>query len=187
MVCRRYSRRVCLLFSFLFLVGVWPNLASANVSEDDVKLVLLYKITRFIDWPESGGSENPVFRLCLAGEDTFAAAQARLGNRRIQSRDIHFSLIDGAGEILSCDAVYIADSARERVSELLERTADRPILTVSDAPGFVEQGGMVGLSIRNNRVGMHINVAAYQRAGLAISSQLLELATLVESEGHTKP
>jgi hypothetical protein len=59
-------------------------------------------------------------------------------------------------------------------------SADRmPILTVSDAPGFVNRGGMIEFVLDSNRVRFEINLAAARAAGLNLSSELLRVATAV--------
>jgi hypothetical protein len=45
---------------------------------------------------------------------------------------------------------------------------------------FAKRGGIVELQSRDNRIGFEINVAAYRRAGLVVSSQLLQLATVLD-------
>jgi hypothetical protein len=80
-----------------------------------------------------------------------------------------------------CDLVFVSRSEDERLDEILAALADEPTLTVSDTPGFAARGGIVELQARGSRIGFAINVAAYRRAGLAISSQLLELATLLDT------
>ncbi|MEO1037316.1 MAG: YfiR family protein [Pseudomonadota bacterium] len=182
MVGRRSSRGSCSLLSVLIAALIWPDAAISNVSEDDVKLVLLYKIARFVTWPELDSRGDAVFRLCVAGEETFEIARSRLADRQIRDRSIELVRANRVSDELACDVVYIADSDRDRVADLLSHFAARPVLTVSDVPEFARMGGIVGLSTENKRVQMNINIAAYERAGLEISSQLLELAVLVDGE-----
>ncbi|MEM6641185.1 MAG: YfiR family protein, partial [Pseudomonadota bacterium] len=80
----------------------------------------------------------------------------------------------------SCDALYIARSDKERIEDLTATFRYSPVLTVSDAPDFALDGGVIELSTRDNRVQISINVSASKRAGLEISSQLLELAKIVD-------
>ena len=69
---------------------------------------------------------------------------------------------------------------------MLDASSGTPVLTVSDAPEFVNSGGMIGLSKRGNKISMQINVAAYESSGLVISSQLLELAVLVNDNRRAR-
>jgi len=53
------------------------------------------------------------------------------------------------------------------------------VLTVSDGERLAEQGAMINLRLRGQKVGFDINLAAVDGAGLKLSSQLLKLARIV--------
>jgi hypothetical protein len=53
------------------------------------------------------------------------------------------------------------------------------ILTVSDMPAFTRRGGMIQFVLEGNRVRFEINLAAAQRAGLTLSSELLKVAVAI--------
>lgn len=152
-----------------------------SVSDEDVKLALIYKISRFVTWPVASDQPSAPFRLCLAENTVFDLAQDRFAGRRIRDRDIEVHLLTGATTDLSehCDVFYMARVKKERADELLELASGKPVLTVSDAPDFTTNGGMIGLSTRGKKVVITINVGAYESSGLIVSSQLLELAELV--------
>ena len=153
-----------------------------TVSDEDVKLALIYKISRFVTWPAAPDRANAPFRLCLAEPSIFELAQDRFAGRRIRDRDIEVHLLTEAKSGLSerCDVFYMARLKEDRVKEFLDVTSGEPMLTVSDAPDFAKDGGMIGLSTRGKKVTISINVAAYESSGLVVSSQLLELAELVD-------
>jgi hypothetical protein len=121
------------------------------------------------------------FRLCLAEDTIFDLAQDRFAGRHIRDRDIEVHLLaDGKVDFIQrCDVFYIARVKKERVAELLEIASGGAVLTVSDTPDFTSNGGMIGLSTRGKNVQISINVSAYESSGLVVSSQLLELAELV--------
>lgn len=61
----------------------------------------------------------------------------------------------------------------------LQAAAGTPVLTIGDADGFVEQGGIIGLHVEQSRIAFIVNLSASARAGIGISAQLLQLATIV--------
>ena len=67
-------------------------------------------------------------------------------------------------------------AARRAVLQSIESS---PILTVSDAPRFLDEGGIVQLKLVDNRVRFAIDATAARRAGLRLSAQLLRLAIQV--------
>ena len=165
----------------LLLLGISPAVAQ-TATEDEVKLALVYNMTRFVSWPEA--SDEGSFDLCLAGETAYDIALENLRGRKIGERDIRVSLLEEEAEAPNtCHLVYVADDESDLTATLLERYEGLPVLMVSDAPDFIDDGGMVALSFDDGRVGMTINVAAYESVGLTISSQLLELAQVIDRAG----
>jgi hypothetical protein len=53
------------------------------------------------------------------------------------------------------------------------------VLVVGESDGFASAGGMLGFALRENRVGIEVNSAAARQARLKISSQLLNIAKIV--------
>ena len=53
------------------------------------------------------------------------------------------------------------------------------MLTVSDAPQFAEQGGIIGFFLEDNRVRFTVNLTAARQAGLQLNSDLLRVAASV--------
>jgi hypothetical protein len=61
-----------------------------------------------------------------------------------------------------------------------------PILTVGEERDFIARGGIVSLYLDGSNVRFTINPAAADRAGLRISSRLLQLARIVDDSGETQ-
>lgn len=180
---------MCRLLLVILASGLCIPVMGDTVSDEDVKLALIYKITRFVTWPTVPDQAGTPFRFCLAEDTIYELAQDRLTGRRVRDRDIQVHLLSEDTVDLSgqCDVFYMARVREERVSKLLELVSGQPVLTVSDVPGFARNGGMIGLSTRSQKVTININVAAYESSALVVSSQLLELADLVDDhQRHRK-
>ncbi|MEM9334665.1 MAG: YfiR family protein [Pseudomonadota bacterium] len=178
MNCRRVTvLLIGLLTSSLMPAPLWAAATASTVAEEDVKLALVYKIARFVSWPDSGSGS---FLLCVTGDSTFDAANNKLAGRQIRERQIAIAKVTSASKQQpACDALYISRDSRGTSRNLLEQFDGKPVLTLSDSEDFATTGGMVGLTIRNKRVGIQINVENYERVGLSVNSQLLQLAELV--------
>ncbi len=152
-----------------------------TISDEDVKLALIYKIARFVTWPDAPDRSDAPFRLCLAEDTIFEIARDRFADRSIRDRAIVVHLLTGTEISLAgvCDVFYMAHVKKDRARKYLAIASGEPVLTVSDEPDFAGDGGMIGLSTRGKKVSIVINVGAYESSGLVVSSQLLELAELV--------
>jgi hypothetical protein len=91
-----------------------------------------------------------------------------LAGRRLVVRDLTPTM-----SLATCDVLFLHGGA---VRPVLDRVRSRPVLTVSDAPGFLDEGGIIQLVRTDNRLGFNISLPAAERAGLRLSSHLLRLA-----------
>jgi hypothetical protein len=152
-------------------------------SEYDVKAAFLFKFTKFVEWPATAfsGPEAP-FVIGIVGYDPFEGGLDRLiegnttGNRRLEVR--HINATDAAA-LRACQMIFVGAQEQRRLPGILAAVQSRPVLVVGESEGFASAGGMFGFALRESRIGIEINSAAARQARLKISSQLLNLAKLV--------
>jgi hypothetical protein len=163
------------------LVGCLPwSVASAEslTQEDKIKAAILYKLGKFVEWPESAfvAADSPL-AICLTGPDPIQQVLEQAPDRAVQGRPITIrTLGDQAVENSGCHILYFPSTKGPSPGEL----SGAPVLTVSDTDGFAARGGMVGLVRRGRRIKFQINPSAAQRAGLRLSAPLLDVAEIVE-------
>jgi YfiR/HmsC-like len=168
--------------ALLALVWLCAPIARAE-SEYDVKAAYLFKFTKFIEWPATAfaGPDAP-FVIGIVGRDPFNGGLDRLiegnttGARRLEVQ--HLNANDST-ELRGCQMVFVSASEQRRLPNILSAVQGRPVLVVGESEGFASAGGMLGFALRESRVGIEINSAAARQARLKISSQLLNLAKLV--------
>ena len=167
------------VFALLLLLGS-PVRAE---SEYDVKAAYLYKFTKFVEWPRGAfASAEAPFVIGVIGHDPFAGELDRLikgnttGARPIEVR--HFTANDSEA-LRECQMIFVSASEQRRLSDILAAVQGRPVLLVGESEGFASAGGMLGFALREKRVGIEVNSAAAREARLKISSQLLNIAKIV--------
>jgi YfiR/HmsC-like len=164
------------------LVLLFTSFARAE-SEYDVKAAYLFKFTKFIEWPSVAfASAEAPFVIGVIGRDPFEGGLDRLiqgnttGARRLEVR--HLSASDG-NALRECQMIFVSTSEQRRLTGILSALQGRPVLVVGESEGFASAGGMLGFALRENRVGIEVNSAAARQARLKISSQLLNIAKIV--------
>lgn len=161
-----------------------PGRAQAEAPEDEIKAAMIYNIAKFADWPSStlkNGSSPLV--MCVVGGGPFASTlENTVHERTNRSHPIAVRRIEAAAESVSCHMLYVRSADAKRNAELLQAVKTSPVLTVGDAPDFLAWGGIVGFVSARGKISLEINPAAAKRAGIAISSKLLRLATVKGGE-----
>jgi YfiR/HmsC-like len=179
-----WLRRVPWLSLWLLLPLTLVGNAQAALPEYEVKAAIIYKISRFVTWPAAQEGNRP-FNLCVLGNDPFESALDVLTGQTIKSQKIAvLRLPELAPATVNCDIAFISAAAIKKLPEILTALKGHAILTISDSPGFARSGGMFGLVTRDNKIVFEINIAATRAAGIEISSQLLQLATIIDGRSQ---
>ena len=173
--------RKLLAWTCLALVSAAPAQAAADLGEYSVKAAFLFNFAKFTEWPnDTWPSRDAPMTLCIAGRDPFGGATlAAFDGRSIGNREFRSRRGGNLDELAGCQVLFIAISEERRLPAILQATANRPILTISDIQGFVGAGGMIGLLTLEQRIQFDVNLAACERAGLKLSAQMLMLARQV--------
>lgn len=156
-----------------------PNTATAI----EVKAAMLYRSAKFIDWPATAfADERTPFALCVMGDADVLRAFASLQGRAIGQRTVAVRRITGdVMDLRQCHAAFIAREHTKDIDYAIEKLRGLPVLTASEIDGFAARGGMLELTAKDQRVRFSFNLPASKTAGLVVSSQLLKLATVVET------
>jgi hypothetical protein len=149
-----------------------------DVSQEyQVKAAYLYNFLKYVEWPDH--PINRTFLICVAGQNPFAGVlDALTKNERVRGNPVRMEVILGFEP--GCDVIFTPRTSN--IPAYLQGAAGMPILTVGETPRFIEQGGIVNFFLENGKVRFEINRSAAQRAGLRISSRLLQLAKIVDPE-----
>jgi YfiR/HmsC-like len=167
----------------LGVAGVFLPAAAQGAGEYQVKAAYLYQFLNFVEWPERAfANAGASFEICVMGADPFGSdLDNTVRGKRVRGRPVHVQRIAAQVEGKSCHVLFIAASERTRLSRILEAVASRPLLTVSELPGFEEQGGIIRFVVEHDNVRLRINPNNGAAAGLQISAKLLSVATVVRS------
>ncbi len=179
----RYLRRGMrwLLLAFLLLLPLEPQPVLAVSSEYKLKAALIYKLTRFVEWPGEN-RQRTEFGICILGRDDFGSAVDALESRSVQGLPIRIRrLVQSEAVDSRCQILFVSESKRPFLRSILASLEERPILTIGDLDGFAEKGGMIEFVRGRQRIGFRINLRQASRAGLEIAAPLLELSTIVET------
>jgi len=156
-----------------------PAAAAQTTPEYQAKVVLMDKLTRFVDWPP-GAERGGAFVLAVLGRTPFGdELDGYFASRSLKNRPVVVHYLHQLSELGECDMLFICASEKPRLAAVLERVKGRPILTVADTEGFARAGVMVGLVRTGARVGFEVNLASTREAGLRMAAGFLQLATLV--------
>ena len=138
----------------------------------------LLNFAKFVEWPTSAATD--ALTVCFVGgagiRDSFAAGS---GDKQIGTHPLVTRTITGRDTPAGCQVLYV-EAAAPFYKDYMSGAVSPALLTVSDAHDFIHKGGIVELFTESNRLRFNINLDNARRAGLRVSSSLLQLASHVE-------
>ncbi len=151
------------------------------VNEYEMKAAYLYNLAKFVEWPsKSFKSDRDPINICVFGQAPLLRALEEVVNgEKIEERQLLVHRISDLQQAGNCHILFVASSDPKNLRAVL-RDIDPGILTVGDAAGFAEDGGVANFSMQGNKVRVEINVTAAHRQKLRISPKLLSLAQIVK-------
>ena len=168
------------------LLLLWLFVSNAQASgqtptEYQVKAAYLYNFAKFVEWPTSGTAQaTSPLALCVLDDKQFEATLREVvSGKSIGSHPVTVIPVGEAGQARDCRVLFISFSHRRETSRVLEELGNASVLTVGEMDGFVQAGGMINFVLDDNHVHFQVNEKAATRAGLRVSSRLLNIAKLV--------
>ncbi len=149
--------------------------AEAPKLEYQIKASYLYNFMQFIAWPKDAFGADGKFNLCVVGAERFGTALDALASERVEGREIVVRRLEHAARARAaqCHLLFVAAGSDPTFTEIIDT---RGMLTIGEAPGFLEHGGVINLVEVRGRIRFEINQPAARQAGLVVSSRILTLA-----------
>jgi hypothetical protein len=157
------------------------ELPGETAGEYAVKAAFLFHFAQFVEWP-AGAFKGPASPLtyCTIGDDPFRGVlEESVQGKIVGSRALQVQHLKEREQIAGCQILFIGAAEKKHLAEDLAVAAGHAVLTVGETENFVQDGGVIGFVLENDKVRFEINVDTAGKAKLRLSSRLLLLAKTV--------
>lgn len=170
-------KKIKILLFFLLLMGS----LQAQVSENEFKAAFIERFTRFVEWPID--FEDNTFKMVVIGETPLKNSLEELfENTEIKDLDVELIFTTELNELQNANLIFISNTEKKRVEEILSITNTLPILIISDTRGFGTKGVYINMYMEDNYIRYEINEKSIKKSNLKVSSLLLNSAKIVETD-----
>lgn len=179
-------------FRFPLVVGILLCLcctisAPAQVdagAEYKFKAVYLYNFLQFVEWPKQvmHDDSSPIIVAILGNDLLDSLLEQIVKNEKIKGHPVTVHRLSDIDEMKTCHVLFISRTEEKDIQQILKKIKGAPILAVSEAKGFARMGGAINFYFEDKKLRFEINLDAVKTADLVLSSKLLRLAKIVESE-----
>ena len=182
----------------MLLVGLlWvPGASTASAQtvvmnrEYSIKAAFLYQFSKYIQWPgDTYSSDEAPFVIGIAGSNPFGTTLDTIAERKkAAGRSIQIVDVTDTSNSSQCQILFFpGDELDATQKDILAAAKDSHVLTVGESEEFIANGGKMQLYLEDNKVRFAVSRHTIDDSTLKISSKLLSLAKIVDSEASTSP
>jgi hypothetical protein len=153
------------------------TVAAQDPTLEELQAGFIFNFMKYTQWPDA--QQTGTLLICNPDAPSRAANLDILNERVIDSRVIKLLAPAPLDTLEACDVLLINAVTNKDIKNILRIVGRSSVLTISDAPDFALEGGMIQLEVQGGKIRFHINQGAAKNAGLELSSQVLRLAETV--------
>jgi len=163
---------------YIVSIGFTADVRADESAEYTLKAAFLYNFAIFASWPNQTADS---FNLCIYGKDPFSQdLDSLMRKKSVNERKIIIHRMSSPDHLNQCQLVFISRAAIGDLADVIDGLKDKPVLTVADSPGVSQQGVVLNMNVKDDKITFEANLTMARKAGLSLSSQLLRLATKIQ-------
>jgi hypothetical protein len=147
----------------------------ASIGKDyDLKSELLYRLVDYVNWPNFSTEQS--FKIAVLESSRITASlRSRAKNKKINVKEYKT-----LKEIRSCQILFIPYNCTIPVETVLSNFSGKQVLIVTEKRGYGKKGAHLNFVTIESKLRFEVNIKAINKAGITISSFLLQHAIIVE-------
>jgi hypothetical protein len=157
------------------LLGAAGLIAHADPADDALIASGLVNFLRFFEWPAAA---QGTLTFCFLGADSVREKlTSEPEQQHVGAWTVVMRAASDVDDISSCSVLYI-DASWRRANPAISEPIRKHMLTISDSSDFNARGGMIEIMPLSDHLRFSVDLPNIRRAGLHVSSTLLEIATV---------
>ncbi len=146
--------------------------------EYSLKAAFIYRFTEYVNW--EGLKNKQEFKIAILGDTPLTmnlidiAENAEVGNREISVEEY-----ETLNEIDDCQILFVSRNSTVPLQTILHKFEGKETLIVTEKDGYAEKGACINFFLSESKIRFEVNLEAVEKAGLAVSSQLLQHAVVI--------
>jgi hypothetical protein len=155
----------------------------APLPEPLIKARFIARVAGYGQWPAATRvtDKSRPFVIGILGRsavEPFLSEEARsVGS--LKGKPVEVRVLRTLSRIDQCDLLFVCESEQDRLEDILRRLEGKPVLTLSDTPGFMGRGIMFNLLVKEDRLSYEVNMKSMRASGLEVEPRVLARATAV--------
>ena len=121
------------------------------------------------------------------GEDPFNPdMEADLRTRTSGGHPVDVRTLHPNDMLKECQLVFVPAKEKKLAARIVSELNGLSTLTVGETEGFASIGGIINLTVEEDKLRFQVNPLAAEHARLKLSSKLLSMAIIVTTQDHKR-
>jgi hypothetical protein len=177
-MCAKVFNKAVFIIILLIIVSFFNVQLISQVNDgvkyENVVAVYIYNFTKLMHWPQKS-MEN--FYISIIGKNNVAAPLHKIaGKEKVNGKSIVVNEIYDLNDIGLCDILFLSQSEKSRLNEILKKIKGKNILLITDINGSAEKGAGINFLQLGDKIKFEINKKALEEEGIIPNSTLFSLA-----------
>jgi hypothetical protein len=175
-VCQPGISRMWL--AIIAILSIMPK-AQSQTMDYAVQANIIYRFTKYIDWPE--GKKSGDFVIGIVGETPlYAQLKSFASNKTAGNQKIVVMRFSSSAATYNCQILFISEDESSSLKKIAARTAGSAILLVSESEGLAQKGACINFVIVSEHLKLEINKNNIEQRNLNIASELVQLGIAIK-------
>lgn len=168
-------RRKILIFFSLFILS---SLSFAQ--KEKYESLFIYNFTKYIKWPDSYNQGKFVIGV-IGNSNIYGSLESMASSKKKTGTGatLEVTKYGSIGEIGECNILFVSENEIANLPEIVSRTADKPVLIITDTPGMATQGSIINFIEKDGKIKFELNQAKANERQLVVSGSLTALAIMI--------
>lgn len=167
------------IFFTCFLLTTCVLAAQAQEMDYGVHANIIYRFTKYIDWPENKKTGD--FVIGIVGESPLHEyLKTFVVNKTVGNQKIIIKTYSPSVAVFDCHILFVSEDESSSFKKIVARSAGAPILLVSEEEGLAYKGSCINLVLVDDRLKLEINKTNIAQRHLNVATELLDLSTILK-------
>ncbi|TDE46554.1 YfiR family protein [Flavobacterium rhamnosiphilum] len=160
----------------IILMGGNPMSAQEGTGEKEyaLKADFLYRFVDYVYWKNY--SKKQTFKIAILEESPITTSLLTITkNKKIEVKEYK-----NLNELGFCNILFVPYNCTIPIETILSKLSGKPVLIVTEQNGYGKKGAHMNFVTVDNKLKFEVNLKAINKAGIGISSFLLQHAIIVQ-------
>jgi hypothetical protein len=160
----------------IILLGGNPISAQENARENEyaLKADFLHRFLDYVYWKEY--SKKQTFKIAILEQSAITASLLAISkNKKTEIKEYK-----NLNDLVFCHILFVPSNCTIPIETILAKFSGKPVLIVTEQIGYGKKGAHMNFVFIDRKLKFEVNLKAINKAGIGISSFLLQHAIIVQ-------